>query len=60
MFDCFVQNFNMVVGVVEDTGVIMREIRELEDQVSTAMTPTNMYVNDSAIDPNYRGVFIVC
>ena len=50
----------MVVGVVEDTGVIMREIRELEDQVSTAMTPTNMYVNDSAIDPNYRGVFIVC
>ena len=28
------QNFNFVISVVEDTGIIMREIRDLEEQVS--------------------------
>ena len=28
------QNFNLLIKTVEETGVIMREIRDLEDQVS--------------------------
>ena len=51
----FVTNCSILMKTVEETGVIIREIRDLEDQASFVVLPSAC---NSNIKQNYQNIWV--